>query len=66
MENDIDPATAPALSEFDKTAAIGVIPKDGVLEVTFVIYLNGWDAYCFDACRGQSFNVEIDFTSKLS
>ena len=50
-------------------ANIGAIdaPVDGVdqvLEVTFTIFLNGWDAYCFDVCRGQSFSVSLDFTTK--
>ena len=34
-----------------------------VLEVTFTIFLNGWDNYCFDACKGQSFSVSLDFTT---
>lgn len=62
MENDITAPTS-ALEPFVKTASIGTIPAGGILEVTFVIYLNGWDVYCFDACRGQSFSVNIDFTT---
>ena len=34
-----------------------------ILEVTFIVFLNGWDAYCFDACKGQSFNVSLGFTT---
>ena len=47
---------------------IGSITADSdgylVLEVTFTIFLNGWDQYCFDACKGQSFSVELGFTTK--
>ena len=34
-----------------------------ILEVTFMIYLNGWDQYCFDACKGQTFSVDLAFTT---
>ena len=33
------------------------------LAVTFVIYLDGWDTYCYDACRGQSFAIALSFTT---
>lgn len=35
-----------------------------VLAVTFTIFLNGWDQYCFDACKGQDFKIELEFTTK--
>lgn len=59
---------APGLSAFTKVTPIGTIPATtaesaGILEVTFILYLNGWDKYCFDACRGQSFSVGIIFTT---
>lgn len=31
--------------------------------LTFKIFLNGWDEYCFDACKGQSFSVALSFTT---
>lgn len=34
-----------------------------VLKVTFIIYLDGWDLACFDACQGQSFTLDMEFTS---
>lgn len=43
---------------------IAQLPNDGTeTSVTFMVYLNGWDKYCFDACKGQTFNFEIAFTS---
>ena len=46
---------------------VGSIAVEGsaysVLEVTFIVYLNGWDQYCFDACKGQTFNIELAFTT---
>lgn len=43
---------------------IAKLPNDGTeTYVTFKVYLNGWDKYCFDACKGQKFNFEIAFTS---
>ncbi len=29
----------------------------------FVFYLDGWDNDCYDACRGQSFTINLGFTS---
>ena len=34
-----------------------------VLKVTFVIYLDGWDKACFDACQGQTFTLDMVFAS---
>ena len=34
-----------------------------VLKVTFVIYLDGWNKACFDACQNQSFTLAMEFTS---
>lgn len=43
---------------------IAELPNAGTeTSVTFKVYLNGWDKYCFDACKGQTFNFEIAFTS---
>ena len=60
----LDPADAPTLTPFTKDVAIGTIPAGEILEVTFYVYLNGWDNYCFDVCRGQSFTIDIEFTTK--
>lgn len=51
------------LKELARTTVIGTIKAGEILQVTFKIYLNGWDNYCFDACRGQSFNVGLTFSS---
>ncbi len=32
-------------------------------EIIVTVWLDGWDQYCFDACRGQSFNIEMSFTT---
>lgn len=34
-----------------------------VKSVTFTIFLNGWDKYCFDACKGQDFTLEMSFST---
>ena len=54
-----------ALTALERSTSIGTIPTgtEGVLEVVFYIYLNGWDLNCFDACKGQSFNVTIIFST---
>lgn len=55
--------TASFETELDYKVSLGQIPVNDQLEVTFTIYLNGWDAYCFDACRGQTFNVSLEFST---
>lgn len=32
------------------------------LKVTFIVYLDGWDLACFDACQGQSISIALNFT----
>ena len=54
-----------SIGEITYVAADGETPAHyDVLEVTFTIFLNGWDQYCFDACKGQDFNIELEFTTK--
>jgi hypothetical protein len=36
---------------------------DNCLAVRFDIYLDGWDVACFDACRQQTFTLQMSFTS---
>lgn len=62
----------------DKTENLTTLPLDGsfvlttltadasaygVKAVTFTIYLNGWDKYCFDACKGQEFTLDMSFST---
>ncbi|MBQ9899673.1 MAG: hypothetical protein IJM36_00925 [Acholeplasmatales bacterium] len=35
---------------------------DPILMVKFDIYLDGWDKLCFDACRRQTFALDMEFT----
>jgi len=32
-----------------------------ILRVDYIIYLDGWDYFCFDACQGQTFTLEMTF-----
>lgn len=48
-----------------KASSEGVAAEYSILKVSFVIYLDGWDQYCFDACKGQTFSVELSFTTTL-
>ena len=38
--------------------------QDNMLMVKFDIYLDGWDKLCFDACRKQTFALDMEFTGK--
>lgn len=43
---------------------IATLKSDGsVCAVKFDIFLNGWDDYCYDACKGQSFTFNLAFSS---
>jgi hypothetical protein len=47
--------------------ALGTLKRDATyITVDFYIYLDGWDTYCYDACKGQSFSLDLEFTSKSS
>lgn len=62
-----------------KTGTVGEITKDSeyvevgvinagatkyeILAVTFYFYLNGEDVYCFDACKDQTFEISLEFTT---
>ena len=37
--------------------------QDSILMVKFDIYLDGWDKLCFDACRKQTFALDMEFTA---
>ena len=63
ITSDFGSETAEFEASLDYSVSLGQIPVGDVLSVTFTVYLNGWDAYCFDACRGQSFNIALDFTT---
>ena len=68
-----------AAVEVAKTGTVGEITKDSeyvevgvinagatkyeILAVTFYFYLNGEDVYCFDACKGQTFEISLEFTT---
>lgn len=42
------------------------IPATGYVEVRFSFYLDGWDTYCYDVCRKQTFNVQMNFSTSSS
>ena len=42
-------------------AASGAL--DNILMVRFDIYLDGWDKMCFDACRKQTFSLDMEFSA---
>lgn len=46
------------------TATAGENAVYSQLEITFKLFLNGWDQYCFDACKGQSFSLVLGFTTE--
>ena len=46
---------------------MGQLNKDAdYITVDFYIYLDGWDTYCYDACKGQEFQLDLEFTSDVT
>jgi len=76
---DVDPADAVVpstaitagattnLVEFTVPAALDSstgVTNDTYLDLTFKVFINGWDQYCFDAVQGQSFGMALSFQVK--
>ena len=47
----------------DGTTKLFTVGESGYQEVRFVFYLDGWDNYCFNAMRGQTFKVNMKFST---
>jgi len=60
-------STGKALTGALAKQPIATLNRDGVTAstVTFYIYLNGWNDFCYDACQGQNFSINMSFTSDL-
>lgn len=43
--------------------AVKITNLESAYEIVFTIWLDGWDAYCFDACRGQDFSINFELTT---
>lgn len=54
---------APEAADANSLEVISITDISKAYEVIFTIWLDGWDAYCFDACRGQSFSIDFGFTT---
>ena len=46
-------------------AAAATPALDNILMVKFDIYLDGWDQYCFDAVRKQTFSLNMEFSATV-
>lgn len=57
--------TPSVLSTTTGTAVtLGTLPANGAsITITLKVFLNGWDTYCFDACKGQTFAIDVEFTT---
>ena len=50
-------------SDLNSYITLGTCYDKTYLKVTFVIYEAGWDTACFDAVKGQTISLSMDFTS---
>lgn len=50
-------------SSADKEVNVVTLESRNVYEVVFTVWLDGWDQYCFDACKNQSFNISFSLTT---
>lgn len=74
IETNVTTTQSVASTEIKETGAtenqwtLGTTPKAAeagdatYLKVTFIVYLDGWDLACFDACQGQSISIALNFT----
>jgi hypothetical protein len=46
-----------------KTALASLDKDCAVTTLKFYIFLNGWNDFCYDACQGQQFTLNMSFTS---
>ena len=51
--------------------AVATLPASGdrdfsVIEIRFVLYLDGWDNYCYDIMQNQTVNFEFELTTTAS
>ena len=51
------------LTTLGHTGAGAQSTLDNILMVRFDIYLDGWDKLCFDACRKQTFALDMEFSA---
>lgn len=68
METNLAAGAKTAAAALAKTATptpIATLPTDGVAydTVQFYVYLDGASQWCYDACQGQSFKLNLSFTS---
>lgn len=66
LESDVALATEVALGAAAGTGYIKVAeldPDGEATTLTFTVFLNGWDEYCFDVCKGQTFDLTLAFTT---
>lgn len=65
MEKDLTADLKTAAGSYDK-APIAVCPANGedYATVKFYVYLDGASQYCYDACQGQTFKMNLTFTSE--
>jgi len=64
MEADLEEAAKASAGAYD-AGAIAVCPTDGTnyATVNFYVYLDGGSQWCYDACQGQQFAINLEFTS---
>lgn len=61
---ELETATA-ATATTDNAISVVSLESTGIYEIIFTVYLDGWDKYCFDACRAQKFNIEFALTTDI-
>ena len=63
-QSDLAIATEKKLGATGSELVVANLAADGTATtLEFYFFLNGWDEYCFDACKGQSFDVTLSFTT---
>lgn len=63
----IAPSVLATTGNDEQAVTLGDLPKTGEsITITLKVFLNGWDAHCFDACKGQKFTIKVGFTTDVN
>lgn len=64
--NGVTASEQTALTHGVTEVAIAKLDQTGVemTQIEFKVFLDGWDKYCFDACKNSSISIELSFTTE--
>lgn len=64
--NSVTASEQTPLTHGTTVVTIAKLDQTGVAmtEIEFTVFLDGWDKYCFDACKNSSISIQLSFTTE--